>query len=202
MINSRKKRIGVVIVAVTLSVVLLAGAGFGIAYYCNYYEKAIPMEKFLDYPDGITVYYRDDGKVNEKKLSRDEIDLVYKALEELLPQYNDVYSPQLGRIRKPTTTHPFTTENALGGIEFHYKQRRLVRFFCSSPGLDTTAHYDSSKTAGFSGECDSVLLGNMDETHLHIRGCKNGQYISGDGSIYFPDEAAARFWSVVRSCIE
>lgn len=200
LINSRKKRIGVVIVTITLSLILLAGTGFGIAYYQNYYEKAIPMEKLLDYPDDITVYYNDGERVRSKQLQKSNIAEAYAGFEELREKYVAKGDADLRTLR--WTEEWFLEKRAIyGAVEFHYDQRREINLAISPPNPDPL--HPTEDMYFMSGVADSVTLLFYPDNCISVAYCLNGQY-SGKRSSYsqFGEGAIAHFQSILMQCVQ
>ncbi|MBQ9802420.1 MAG: hypothetical protein IJW51_05060 [Clostridia bacterium] len=204
MINSRKKRIGVVIVAVTLSVVLLAGAGIGIAYYRNYHEEPIPAQQFLDRPDAITAYYKDEqDKLRTQKLSEEEIDRVHSAFLELTTHF-------VGTSRSiflcPWEEKDYLNSRERGGvIEFHYDKRRSFSFGFSDFNMDSPQwHYTLHNTYFFKGSYDTVGISglNGNTSTFSFTGERNGEYFGQKEAMVFDADAADAFRAIVISCIE
>lgn len=196
--KTRKKRLLIILVSIVLVLALTAGVLCGIAYYRNYHEVAIPSEKFLDYPDGITVHYTEGDRSRSKKLSDEEIALVYAAFEALLPRHTGASTVSRGMWRDEWILNNL---NSRGGVEFHYDQRRYVSCFFKDPAWQEGTRYNGEMSYGFSGDCDSVLIGYTGSADLKVVGCRNGEYFGGWGSVEFSDEDAGAFWAVVSACV-
>ena len=71
------------IVSITLALVIAVSVPLGIHCYKEYNEEAVFTNEFLPYPDAITVYYKDGAFLRSKRLTDDEIALVFEAFEVL-----------------------------------------------------------------------------------------------------------------------
>ena len=204
MIRSRKKRIIVGVCSIALSLCIVAGALLGIHAYREYYEEAIPVEGVLPRPDKIKVYYKDGEKLKTKRLTGDDIDLVYDAFEALLPQCTRAGTGKAGLFLLTFNPEGYLrTREKYGYMEFYYTQRKKISCAVRNPQKKDDPYPTIEDMFTFSGECDSVSINYFGLSSLSFFGCKNGEYFdNGYGTISFPQEAADAFWETVMSCVE
>ncbi len=197
----------VMILVFILTCAITAGSTFGVLSYASrrsYHEEAIPCKDLLDKPDGITVYYVEDGCEKSQKLSKKEIDLVFTAFQEMgrncigaktAPQYHNSLHPH-----RELTSFEETRKQQGGAVEFHYKQRREVQIMFSPP-KDTPVNGFFNPYYSFWGHVDSLSVAYMDQAELYLVGCLNDAYYVTAGHVKFSQESTDNFWSVVKSCI-
>ena len=204
MIQSRKKRIIVGACSIALSLCVVIGALLGIHAYREYYEEAIPAEGFLPRPDKITLCYKDGEKLKTKRLTGDDVDLVYDAFEALLPQCTRAGTGRAGMFLVSFNPEKYLeTREKYGYMEFHYNQRRKISYAVRNPQKEDDSYPNMEDMFTFGGEVDSVCISYPGRSSLSFVGCRNGEYYKGgDGTIGFPQEAADAFWETVMSCVK
>lgn len=189
------------IVSITLALVIAVSVPLGIHCYKEYNEEAVFTNEFLPYPDAITVYYKDGAFLRSKRLTDDEIALVFEAFEVLKENIceakdNSFFHPWSAK------SHYWSSHLKKGDVRFHYKQRRWFDYKIKNPGEPDVAYHSLLNGFNLTGEFDSISICNIGDSNMRFVGERNGKHYGNYTYLGFSTEAADIFWETVMSCVE
>ncbi len=169
----------------------------------HYNNEGIEETAFLPTPDSITIYFTQNGKSQKSTLRGEDMQNVLTEFEKLKDGYvKPIVQPE------DWDKKAFVTQRkSLGGVEFHYKERRNFK-----AGLITKEQLLKENRNEFLGlylrygfdligSADSVLLVPYDTSSVKFARGLNGDY-HAERTVKFTPEAVSAFWVAINNCVK